>query len=340
MAYQMWWADSDHRSHIMVGETSISDPTAFHSEEPQIVVSEGGTSVCWRELPAWDGGDDFIVWEMRCMRGAGQTWTDISPPWTVEDTDAYWRPALGTLGDGLWLVDSVSPASSTSKAHKVRLLRWREGAWDTLDTSIDAKFYPKTPALLLTSDEIFIAFANSDSGQPRTSRGVQLYRAAITDGEPRDWRHILRTRPSEADTNQSTTILSLPDDMFRAELPSIALHNDMLMVSMVGHYQDRSNAVVIASSDDQGQTWSEATILDTEGQVLPHIKPQWRSDGAVVWARNTTAGTVEICAGSDQQTSCTATEFTAIAGLTVDGETVLASLWRPGERWQIMEIAL
>ena len=263
--------DPEHRKVIEL-DGEIVASTAIEVEAASI--SEDGAFACWRELDLGGSALDFAEatapWVARCFALQEGDWVEIGGP--EEDVGPTWSAALLPDGEGgLWMAYGHNPhghteASGPAGDVALKAAHW-QGSW-TADAPSGELTYPTHPAIVQTPTGLLMAIA-----------------AAPPSSESRFHRQAFLSRQQEEGWTELVALDLLPTGVdaqdWRVEQPALWVEGSTTWLAALGQ-QTTGSTVVVVSSEDGGETWSDPQIV-AQG-VLPHLGPVWSAGPQVAFA--------------------------------------------------------
>jgi len=275
-----------------------------------------GDYACFAELDPTSTGS--LPWVPRCLDAEG---TDIGFA-DEPEVSAWFAPDLVVEGEYLWATYADTKngvvVRPSSRSEAVRLVRWSSAnGWEGMGGGTTDFSLATHPALARDGESTWVAFASADPGTTdRSSRHIKVYKVAWNDEELPIWNKAHDTLGEG-----------------RMERPDIAVVGDTVYLSYLLSRSEFGNTVMLKSSSDGGETWTETLRIDDSGRVLAHVGPQLH-DTQTWWARLGDEGTVEVCsrALAAQEPTCTDTGAAALRTLSVSDEGVFATVSEAGDR--------
>ncbi len=216
-----------------------------------------------------------------------------------------WEPALVQEAGATWAAWVDNPYGWTAAGDADLVVgRWDpDGTWVAGPTGPDAVL-PTHVSLARVDGLSVVAFAASSStAEGRDTRRIEVWTVGASE-----W---------------SRRAVYAPDGTYaRFEAP--ALRSDGVAVAAIAY--DAGTTVVVGERESLAR-------LDPSGRVLAHLGVQWVGD-AVVWARLTLRGTVEVCRWHGGGLDIVDTGATAISGLAATKEGFHATLDGRPERFE------
>ncbi len=361
-ATRLYLDDPTHRSVVQIDGESVSRGSAFHAEAPAIAAGEDTQAACWRELhidiTAPDDSLETWPWEAKCMvKLNSEGWAPLTFP--NDQVSPYFHPAMSVSQDGaLWVAYADNPTGNWEAVDQgVRLARWTtEGGWAHAGTGATQVRYPLHPAMLPVDGGAVVAFVSSDtitdaaSGiSPGLVHGRARYRRHIVvervdwDGEAAPvWNRVFRGYTEDHYT--ADAVLPAPSgawpgwaEVARADRPQLNMSGRRLQMSFLTFDATHAGAHLwMVQSDDDGRTWGNPTAIDSGGQVIPTVTPQWIGP-QLIWARMSEVGIAVCRTVIGAATECADTEAHAIDSIVPnDGGATVSVLI--DKEWQVREL--
>ena len=313
--------DPSHRSALWVEGQQLSDPDALQVEAPALASSGDQAWLCFREILLQPDEAD-TAWQARCFDSddGGSSWVSMVPP--VEQVGPHWHVALAVGSDGSLVAGWVDNLNATAtggaegEEGEVSLELGRyDGAWTVGGLDGDHTF-PTDAAIATSGDAVVMAVGAAPEGsEARHSRDVYLGVIALDPAGPR-WVGVDAAGLGH---------LAGEGSRWRLERPALRVDSSgTLHLAAVGH-SDAGGHAVLASSDDQGQSWSASAIVDLPLPVAPHLTPAWVGDRAVWGAMDTAADDAYLCAASlGDSVSCVSVASPRVLQIVADGNDLYA----------------
>jgi hypothetical protein len=190
-----------------------------------------------------------------------------------------------------------------------------DGAWSVGSLDGDHTF-PTDAAIAASGDAVVMAVGAAPEGSSaRHSRDVHLGVIALDPAGPR-W---VGADPAGLEG------LAGAGERWRLERPALRVDDSgTLHLAAVGH-SDAGGHAVLASSDDQGQSWSSSAIVDLPYPVAPHLTPVWLGNRAVWGAVDPAAGDAYLCAASlGGEAGCVSVASPRVLQIVADGSELHA----------------
>ena len=307
--------DPWHRSALWVDGVRLSSPEALGVEAPAMA-SEGQQAwVCFRELTLDPEGAE-TPWLARCLESddGGVSWQDLEPP--VERVGPLWRPVLHSGSDGSLLAAWVDNRAGTTDGGAVGadgelhlVVSRYDGGWSSgwLEAGLS---YPTDIAAVPSDAGLLVAVGAGPQGSgAQHARDIWLGSVDVGVTEP------LWTAPRSTGLGQQLGF----EGAWRLELPALSV-DDMGAVGLAAVAQsDAGGHGVMARSDDEGQHWTDATVVDLPYPPFPQLPPVW-VDGRAVWACvDVDNDEAWFCsAGFDEPPSCVSADSPRVSRMAAD----------------------
>jgi hypothetical protein len=313
--------DPNHRSALWIEGQQLSDPDALQVEAPTLARSGEKAWLCFRELLLTPGEPD-TAWQARCFASddGGDSWQTMAPP--VDTVGPMWQAALVAGADGKLLAGWVNNLNATAtggaegEQGEVSLELGRyDGGWTVASLDGDHTF-PTDPTMTVSGESLLFAIGAAPEGsEARHTRDVYLGQASLDAQGP----HWVGAEPA------GLSDLAPQGERWRLEHPALRVDSaGTVYLAAVGH-SDAGSHAVLASSQDQGQSWSTSTIVEMPHPVAPHLSPVWLGERAVWVAVDTGAGDAYLCAaGLGGEASCVSVASPRVLQVAVDGDDLYA----------------
>ena len=296
--------DPWHRSALWVGGTRLSSAEALLVEAPAMARDGELAWVCFREL-ALAPYEDSTTWVARCAQSvdSGASWEAIAAP--VEQVGPLWRPVLRAGGAGTVVAAWVDNRAGTADGGAVGtegdlhlVVSQFDGSWSSGWMAADLS-YPLDMAAALEGDLLITAVGAGPLGSgSQHARDIWVGSVALGGAQPR-WQSLAASGLGD--------LLGVTGS-WRMELPALRVDEaGTLHLAAVAH-SDAGGHGVLASSDDQGRSWSRAAMVDLPFPPDPHLAPVWLGERAVWVVVDVPADESRLCAASlDLAPSCVQT---------------------------------
>ena len=125
---------------------------------------------------------------------------------------------------------------------------------------------------------------------------------------------------------------------FREERPSLGRVGSCVGLAWL-RTTDQGTTVMRADTCE-GSAWSEARSV-SDGPVLPHVSPQWSSDGTLVWAEGELGADARLCAEAwtGDEAACSGLGQVGVDGVFARASGELGAAVRAeGEAWAFVDL--
>ncbi|MFT4974701.1 MAG: hypothetical protein ACI8S6_000584 [Myxococcota bacterium] len=280
----------------------LSAPDAL-AEAPRWHNTSADDLLCWRELPAAEGG--WQRWRPRCVTEAGADW-----PLPFEAVSPFWEPAI----DGDWLAghDNLTERAGASGIH---LQVYRHGQV----TTGPELSYPQGVTLSVQGpDEAWIAAAcSADEASGRDSRQVSVWSVSWPADGTTSWSEVATLPP--------------PEDAGRVSSPRLQ------GTQLAALSWPLAGGIALIKAELPSGSWQQ---VPGAGPVFGHIPPLWDGDGGLWWASQPTPESVAVCRQADEgPRGCVLYPARSADVLRRDGDGVLINLW-DGTSWSSQPVTL
>ena len=331
---ELWYSDDpQQRSELRLDGTPVSSPDAIAVEAPAMTsLGSDQAWLCFRELTLEpDALESF--WRPRCLatQDAGLSWDDIGAP--VDAVGPYWRPSLQATAAGELLMayprnlngGATGGAEGLEGEVSLDLARHQAGRW-TVSSRSDTHTFPTDASTVLHDDRLLVAVgAGSASADARHERDVLVGDVQLSS-DAANWSEL-----SEADLDQADG----KRGWWRLERPALRVSDDGTLLLAANGFVDRGSKAVIASSPDQGRSWTISHELDIEPRLMPHASPVWLGDRAVWATLDVPTNDAWICSGGiDEPTHCIDAQTPRIQRLVADGDRLTAVVDAGVGQWE------
>lgn len=317
--------DPDHRTRIEVDGERLSSEEALIAEAPALATDGERAWLCFRELIL---GEDGAPWTARCLHrpDAESAWEEIAAP--VEEAGPLWRPHLLVDDSGrLVAVYAYNDTGGADAPRQIYVSQLNLGAWDTVMVGEGLTFPMDASAAHLEERmAVAVAAASVHADEQRDARRILVGGGKVTGAE------LTGLRP--LDTS------GLGGEPFRLERPAIGVTGEGVFQIAAMMYRDqRETQVVVASSEDKGESWSALAPVDLPGVPLPNLGPVWTEDGDLVVVV-LEDGEAAVCRTDlVGEASCDPLGGERVSSLVVDGDEVLAVVDVGVGEWEVVESA-
>lgn len=325
VAVQRWRDDFESRSEVVVDGEVLSTDGVLAAEAPVLIPTADGLIACFREITVGTE-DTFWPWVGRCFREGDAGWAELPPLEASVAVD--WQPAMVERDGTLYAAYAHNPDSIGelgADAHVGMRVRRFDGAGWSEPFAVN-EYFPAHARAAATGDGLVVAFATNQGGdQSRYTRRVRVYHL-VDDGSS-----LVR---------EGTTDFTLEDVLgagTRVERAALSSAGGRLSIALLG-YSETAATVAVASSDDDGATWSAARALPGGDPPIPGISPVWDGD-AVVWATQG-ADEAALCRATvdDPAATCVGLGVAHVDGLAAADGRVWVSAGDGGQ-WTVSEVA-
>jgi hypothetical protein len=286
LAYQLFRDDFSSRSEVVVDGTVFANTDAIHVEQPKVLSTDEVSYACWREVTVATD-DEYWNWVPVChyREGDGE-W--ISFGGAVTDLVwPYFDPAMtADPGGQLYMAFSGNETGNAQSDTGVYLARWTKArGWEGAEEFVGGAFFPIHPTVVVDADYAWVAWsAGKSDPEGRDTRHVDVYRVSWPAGENQAWHHSFESEYSDASGRSFT----------RIDSAALSQQDGTLHLAYLA-YNDDGNFLVGTSLQEPDGTWAEPRSMDTTGEVMVHVRPQWSTDGWLYWGRLGSDGDAEVC---------------------------------------------
>lgn len=316
-------SDPAHRSQIEVDGEVLSSPGAMAAEAPAMAADGEHAWLCFREITV-DVDADAAPWEPRCFeRPAGGSWSELPAP--AVEVSPFWRPALVPDGRGGLLAaynDNHNGHASNSGAEGpvgLTLGRYHPSTGWATSQALRALSFPVWPAIATDGETVIAAIGGAQEGDAQ-----------------RDHREIFAAISAPGAPMAAGDAPAMQEDGWRLERPALSLDGGAPWMAAVGYHEDGTELLV---SRHDGTAWQAPSVVDSDGAVLPHLRPLWVPGPAVLFGTLRGDGPALCLADPEGETRCTAVDAASIRDLATDGEHAYAVI-EEGGQWVVSSVPL